>query len=220
MKMAFEPKYFEQIIAHPNRDMVLTRLGYRKTATILDPRHIAMLEEGMKRGSLLCRPAGAYVRLKLEEKDSSHVRLENGVVFFGAGLAELLKDSVEVVLMASTVGREITEVISREVEKGDAAMGVILDSVASQTADAAVAWIAGFIDKMLRREGRKLTGRRYSPGYGDLPLSYQKDIYDSLRLERLDMELTEKFMLIPEKSVIAIAGIEEVKGGQGGRAIF
>jgi len=63
---------------------------------------------------------------------------------------------------------------------------------------------------MIRREGKKLTKMRYSPGYGDLPLSNQKLIYDVLNLERLGISITERFMLVPEKSVIAIAGVEGV----------
>jgi len=63
-------------------------------------------------------------------------------------------------------------------------------------------------EKLLLREGRCLTRRRYSPGYGDLALSNQKIIYDALGLEKLGLTLTERFLLIPEKSVLAIAGIE------------
>lgn len=52
---------------------------------------------------------------------------------------------------------------------------------------------------------------RYSPGYGDLPLTNQKIIFDILNLERLGLRITERFMLVPEKSVIAIAGVEGIE---------
>jgi hypothetical protein len=86
---------------------------------------------------------------------------------------------------------------------------LILDSVASQTADAALDWIVQMLNKIFAREGKKLTKHRYSPGFGDLPLSYQKEIFEALKLYKLNMSITEKFMLVPEKSVIAIAGVEE-----------
>lgn len=68
-----------------------------------------------------------------------------------------------------------------------------------------------FINKEIRREGKKLTQKRYSPGYGDLLLTNQKIIYDILNLKKLRIELTESYMLVPEKSVIAIAGIEGIE---------
>ena len=80
-----------------------------------------------------------------------------------------------------------------------------------ETADAGLDWLMDFINKMLRKEGKKLTEQRFSPGYGDLPLANQRLIYDLLKLERLGLKLTEKCMLIPEKSVLAIAGVEGVE---------
>lgn len=202
-------KYFDNIPAVPRKDMILARLGYKKTATTLDNRYIFMVDAAIKRGNLLCRPSGAYMRLKVIERNGFSVRLENGVEFQSKSLSNLLKDSRELILMASTVGNEVVEMIFNEVDNGNAAIGVILDSVASQTADAALDWIVHLLDRMLVREGKKLTRHRYSPGFGDLPLSYQKDIFDALQLDRLNMELTKKFMLVPEKSVIAIAGVDE-----------
>jgi len=62
----------------------------------------------------------------------------------------------------------------------------------------------------LRKEGRLLTKHRYSPGYGDLPLEYQKDLFALLQLDKLGVAITERCLLVPEKSVIAISGIERI----------
>ena len=202
-------RYFDNLPAVPKRERILSRLGYRKGTTVLADKDISLVGEGIKLGSLLCKPAGAYLSVPLSSKDHHRVLLENGMSFQSLGLSKLLENSRGVVLMAATVGKEVTERVFNEVEKGDAALGLILDSVASQTADAALDRIVHLLGGILAREGKKLTRHRYSPGFGDLPLSCQKDIFEALRLERLHMALTEKFMLIPEKSVIAIAGIEE-----------
>lgn len=202
-------KYFENIPAVPKKDMILSRLGYRKGVTVLDTGNASFLEEGIEQGRFLCKPAGAYLILDLSSINDSDVVLDNGILLCSESLSKLLKDSRRVVLMASTVGREVTDRVLFEVEKGNAAKGLIIDSTASQTADAVLDWMVQLLDRMLAREGCRLTRHRYSPGFGDLPLSYQRDIFDALQLDRMDMTLTEKFMLIPEKSVIAIAGIEE-----------
>lgn len=202
-------KYFKVIPVSPSKELILVRLGYRKGVTELDSNYLSLLNKGIKKGSTLCRPAGAYTRISIVERSGEFIKLENGIEFRDSGLLRLLENSREVVLMASTVGKKIVEVIYDEVKKGDAAMGLILDSTASQTADAVLDWMMAFLNRMLEREGKKLTRHRYSPGYGGLQLSMQKPLFETLELKALDMELTDKYMLVPEKSVIAIAGIED-----------
>ena len=202
---------FDYIPSKPSEGMILTRLGYRKTTTVFSDEYKEKLNRIINEGILLCNTKGIFGRYGIVEKSENHIMLENGLVFESSGLAKLLSKSIEVVLMASTVGSEITDKIHSEVESGDASLGVILDGVASETADAALDWMVEFINKLIRREGKSLTRTRYSPGYGDLPLSNQKKIFDTLGLEKLRIGITERYMLIPEKSVIAIAGIEGIE---------
>lgn len=202
-------KYFENIPALPRKERILSRLGYRDGVTVLNTGDMLLIEECIEQGSCLCKPAGAYLNIPISSSDASSIVLDNGITFKSQSLSKLMENSHSVILMAATVGKEVTERVLNEVEKGNAAEGLILDSVASQTADAALDWIVQLLNKMLVREGKKLTRHRYSPGFGDLPLSYQQDIFNALQLEKLNMTLTEKFMLVPEKSVIAIAGVEE-----------
>ncbi len=201
-------KYFENIPAVPSKDRILSRLGYRSGVTELNDKDLLLIDECIKQGNYLCKPAGAYINTPILEKSISGVVLDNKINLMSHSLSKLLKDSHSVILMAATVGHEVSKKVFTEIDKGNASAGLILDSVASQTADAALDWLVQMLNKMLIREGKKLTKHRYSPGFGDLPLSYQKDIFEALQLLRLNMALTEKFMLIPEKSVIAIAGVE------------
>lgn len=203
-------KTFEYIPANPDRNMILTRLGYRKTSTLLTPDYRKKLEDIINKGLMLCNTRGVYARFRITDRTQNHVVLNNDVVLESASLSKLLQKSGEVVLMASTVGFEIITRIQKEVESGDASLGVILDSLASETADSALDWMVDFINKLLRKEALRLTKNRYSPGYGDLLLENQKIIYDLLELQKLGIEITESLMLLPEKSVIAIAGIEEI----------
>ncbi len=202
-------KYFENIPAVPRRDRILSRIGYRNGITELKDRDLLLIEEAIKQGSYLCKPAGAYLNVAITEKTSSRIVLENNIELTSQSLIKLLEASQSVILMASTVGHEVSRIVYEDIKEGSASIGLIIDSVASQTADAALDWLFEMLNKILAREGKKLTKHRYSPGFGDLPLYYQKDIFEALQLSRLNMALTEKFMLIPEKSVIAIAGVEE-----------
>ena len=54
---------------------------------------------------------------------------------------------------------------------------------------------------------------RFSPGYGDFPLSAQKEILDGLEAgKRIGITLTEGGLMMPSKSVTAVIGISPVKG--------
>ena len=60
---------------------------------------------------------------------------------------------------------------------------------------------------------------RFSPGYGDLPISLQKDILLFLNAQRrIGLTVTGDFLLIPSKSVTVVIGISDkpVKKGSGG----
>ena len=61
---------------------------------------------------------------------------------------------------------------------------------------------------MLFRSRGLVPTRRYSPGYGDLPLSVQPALLDALDAgRRLGVTLTESLLMVPMKSVTAVVGI-------------
>ena len=66
----------------------------------------------------------------------------------------------------------------------------------------------------VRRSGRKpkkaavFLPPRFSPGYGDLPLSLQRDIFRVLDCPRkIGLTLNESLLMSPSKSVTAIVGL-------------
>lgn len=53
------------------------------------------------------------------------------------------------------------------------------------------------------------TSGRFSPGYGDLPLELQKNIFELLKPEKhIGLTLTDDFVMSPSKSVSAFIGIK------------
>jgi hypothetical protein len=202
--------FFEHIPSAPKRERILARLGHRAATTVLSDEQTIFLNRGIEEALLLCHVKGAFRRERIAECSERFVRLESGTVFESAALAQLMSTSGEMVLMAATAGTAIMEKIADEVSRGDAAFGLILDATASHAADAGLDWMVGFLNGTLQRAGKRLTQRRFSPGYGDLSLSHQKLIFDLLCLDRLGVHLTEKYILVPEKSVLAVAGIEGI----------
>ncbi len=199
-------QYFENVQAEPPREKILYRLGYKKGKTELNEHDAAAIGFGIKMGLSLCETKAAYGIFKIESNDFSRVVLSGGAEFSSPKLADLLKDSDEAVLMASTAGSAVVARRDAEMKRDNASLGIVLDAAASETADDGLNWLENYINTELRRRGKTLT-KRFSPGYGDVDLSAQKVIYDLLKPDKIGIEITEKYMLLPEKSVFAIAGI-------------
>jgi cobalamin-dependent methionine synthase I len=189
--------------------MILVRLGYRKTKTMLSQKQRDTLDETISDGFSLCKPQGCFRLMNIAEKKSDIIVLEDGSVLRSISLTELLHNSTAVAIMASTIGPEIVKAASDALTHGDGATAVILDAVGGQSANETLNWINEFIRSQLSRSAQKLTPHRFSPGFGDFDLENQKTIYSLLELDRLDLQLTSRYMLVPEKSVTAIAGIEK-----------
>ena len=67
----------------------------------------------------------------------------------------------------------------------------------------------------MSKEGKSLT-MRYSPGYGDLDISANKDILQVLDAhKRIGVTVTNTGIMIPRKSVVALIGITNKKNSKG-----
>lgn len=63
------------------------------------------------------------------------------------------------------------------------------------------------------QNGGQFLSARFSPGYGDLPLSFQQTFFQLLPLEKqLGLRLNEHCMMTPSKSITAIIGISSQQG--------
>ena len=189
----------------------MIRLGHGRRSSVLSIKDRSFFDETINLGTALCRNQGAAGRFAVKNNTFESTVLNDGTSLKSRQLSKMLKKSHEILLMAGTAGAEITERISMEMDRGNAAAAVVLDAVASVSADMILDWIMDFFNKVLQKEGRRLTGRRYSPGFGDLPLNSQAEIFRLLGLERLQLSLNESMMLSPEKSVLAIAAIERME---------
>lgn len=77
-------------------------------------------------------------------------------------------------------------------------------------------WMDGVEDE-IRRElpaGESLAPR-YSPGYGDFPLSAQRGLLALLDAPRtVGVSLTDSLLMVPSKSVSAVIGVRRVEDGR------
>ncbi len=139
------------------------------------------------------------------------VKIVDGIVdlgfkmFHSHSLAKNLSGCDYAYIMAATAGIEAHRLIERN-SVISPLKGVMTDCIGS-------AAIEAFCDKInLSFENSDFLRPRFSPGYGDLALEYQKDIVEFLQTKKnIGMSLTESLMMVPVKSVTAIIGISNEK---------
>ena len=126
------------------------------------------------------------------------------------GLAKALAGCDEALIFAATVGLAPDRLIVRYGHLSPV-KALCLQAIGAERIEALCDLFVAEIDKQLHKEGRLLCPR-FSPGYGDLPLAVQKEVFAALDCPRkIGLTLTEAMLMSPTKSVTAIVGIRKQK---------
>lgn len=130
------------------------------------------------------------------------------LVLTGKNITQMLAQSKKCILMAVTLGQEV-ENISRMMQVKDLTKGVILDACASSMVEDLCNQFEAHIKVDIDKDGLHLTDR-FSPGYGDLPITIQQTICNVLSTSKtMGLNVTSSGIMIPRKSITAIIGIAE-----------
>ncbi|MBP7176387.1 MAG: methionine synthase [Thermoclostridium sp.] len=199
---------FQHLQVPFQKSLIYTRLGYAKTKTVLERHTKSQIEKWITQANGLCNMMVVYKILPVSRVHEHGVQLTEGIEFPGISLARLLIQSTSAILMAATAGHKITDEIQRLQQAGEMSKALVFDATASEITDAGLDWLTAFIRRPLTSQGQSLTHMRFSPGYGDLGLENQQTLVQALELGKWGVKLTENHMLIPEKTVTAIMGIE------------
>jgi len=182
------------------KDEVLRYLGYRGQS--IDD-NLKMQIESCIKAVKDCAKARLTYRV-LPVKDS---KIE-GLDLQGNDIRKLLEGCHLAIAMAATLGPE-AEALLRRTEVTNMADAVIMDSAQSSAIENVCDNFESDVRLEYRKQGLYLTDR-YSPGYGDLPLTSQKTIAELLVAEkRIGLTVTENMIMIPRKSVTCIIGISD-----------
>ncbi len=142
------------------------------------------------------------------------VRVEQtGLLLTGGSIARHLEGCRSVYLLAGTIGLAHEQLLRKTMlTQPDA--GVVLDSCGSAAAEAVADLAEQEIQTLAAGQG-KFTTPRFSPGYGDLPLSCQQPLLDALRaMQTLGMTVSSGGLLSPNKSVTAVIGVRDTPSTQ------
>ncbi len=188
---------------------LLGLLGYRKGTTKLSGSSVELLESCLQEAEPLIHPRGVYRVRRIDKVAEDRFEVQNSAIRLeGRSMKRLLSDSFAVVFMAVTIGSDLEGRAARHQAEGRADRAVILDVIGSEAAEAAAVSLNALV-ATAARQGRWTLTRRFSPGYGDLSLALQADLAEELDLAGLGVTVTDSFLLLPQKSITALIGLQE-----------
>ncbi len=120
-------------------------------------------------------------------------------------LARMLRGCDRVILLAATVGAELDRRIARA-SVTSISRALMLGAIGNERVESLC---DAFCEDLRARYSPRLLTPRFSPGYGDLPLSLQREIFSYLSPARMGLSLGENLLMSPSKSVTALVGIKQ-----------
>lgn len=140
------------------------------------------------------------------------IKITDNVVDFGISSVESKSLSTHLlgcdsaVIFASTIGLDIDRLIYKY-GKISPVKSLILQAFGTERIESLCDDFCEFIAKEKKEAGLSIKSR-FSAGYGDFPLSFQKDIFNLLKPEnKIMLTLNESLIMSPSKSVTAVIGV-------------
>lgn len=191
---------FSGVLPSLPRKNIFRYLGMARAAE--DPAVAALVDECLPDflDSVHCR--GCYTRVA--------VRINGEDVDFGAAqvssasLSRHLAGCAEAILFAATLGPQ-ADLQRRRAAVTSPAKALVLDAMGSAAIEA---FCDQLCDEWAKNNSALRLRPRFSPGYGDLPLSFQKELLALLDSGRkAGITLSSALLMVPQKSVSAIVGM-------------
>lgn len=196
----------QSLITELNREEVLRYLGYHGTSI---PESLNQLIDSCIQTTLqTIAPKYLYRQFSIQKTEGGIRLTDTPVLLTGNSILEHLENCQEIYLLCVTIGFEIEKLIRLKMLTAPDE-GVIFDSCASTAVEA----LADLCNREIVQEAAKQklnTTWRFSPGYGDLPLTVQRPILEIMDTHRkIGLSLNESLLLTPNKSVTAIIGLTD-----------
>ena len=140
------------------------------------------------------------------EVSETTIKIDNSFCIESKSLADHLRGSVKCVVFTITLGSEVDfEIRKKQVESMAAAYE--LDKQANIYIEKLATKMQEAISIEARKNGFTET-HRFSPGFGDLKLDYQKLFLKLSKAKHITV--TDSNLLIPQKTITAVIGLKKV----------
>ena len=185
-----------------DRQQALRYMAY-KNGDISDAAAV-LLDECEKRLLAVIKPKYVYRIFDITSPDP--MVLDGSIHLSGRDICSHLAGCRSAAVFTVTIGAEADRLI-RAMQIEDMAKAVMTDAFASTAAEQT----ADIAERAIAEESGGFITWRFSPGYGDLPLSEQKTFLECTDARRrIGVACLDSNLLTPVKSVTAIVGISDV----------
>ncbi|MBO7473748.1 MAG: 5-methyltetrahydrofolate--homocysteine methyltransferase [Ruminococcus sp.] len=173
-----------------------------------------LLDRAEKQVREVLRPKYVYIETDISITDEGVLLGAMIEPLTGDDIRRHLKGCDKAVLLAATLSQEADKLI-RQAAVTNMAYSLALDCICSAA-----------IEQVCERAEEEIFSKlsapyrtwRFSPGYGDLPLTLQRGFLLALNAQRrIGLTVTDSSLLIPSKSVTAVIGISDVQVTKGSR---
>lgn len=168
----------------------------------------ALIDDTIYEAKSICSPRYCLIESGVLEKEDGIYVSECNFYLSGESIKKHLNGMNRIYLFAATLGTGIDNKI-RLWENKDLTRAIILDCAGSAMIESYCDSVCSSLAEESLKKGIYLTSR-FSPGYGDLPLSLQKNLLNATDAERrIGLTCNDQFLMFPRKSVTAIMGFGE-----------
>lgn len=182
----------------------LRYMGYSKLENV-DANILELVYECEKEILNVIEPLYTYKIFDLEKNNQCIQVKGTSLALTGNSIKKHLENCDKAVFMAVTISAGVDAYIRKQQLKG-AIYGLIADTMASAVIEQA----CNFAEKEIMEELNYYPTWRFSPGYGDLPITIQKDFLNILQAQKkIGLTATPTSILLPRKSVTAIIGLSQ-----------
>ncbi len=180
-------------------------LGYGETQP--DETILALMKECEEPLLAACNPVYSVGIFDMECVNESEVRLaECALTLTGKDIVNHLVGCTKVAVIAATLGAGVDALI-RRLQLGNMPKALLTDAMAGAVMEQICDDIQAEIQTKMPLFRQTW---RFSPGYGDLPITIQEDLLAAVEAgKRVGLATTDSHMLTPLKSVTAIIGLQD-----------
>lgn len=181
---------------------ILRYLGAGKS----DPQLDLLIARAEKELIQVATPRYVSGKFSLSVRDDGAVI--GGTYLPSKTLAAHLKGCQEAFLVAFTLGPGVDALI-RRYELVEMSLVPVLQACAAVYTEEQADQAQEDLETYAKEKGLFLRPR-YSPGYGDLPLSSQRFLFDALQVsKKIGVTLTDTFLMLPMKSITGVVGLSK-----------
>jgi len=164
------------------------------------------LEVCLKKAKALAHPKSLAVEKKILSNASGSIRLEDDIEILSRTVSSHLKGAGSLAVFLVTIGKTLEDEASGLMKKNDELSGYLMDRIGSFAVESLAQNLEEYFRKSLVSKGLSLS-IRFSPGYCDWRIEEQFKLSRIADFSEAGIALTENCMMVPRKSISAVAGI-------------